>query len=47
VDGEMQADRVGRGAARRMFPNTHAERSANLFVLPNLDAANITYNMVR
>ena len=30
-----------------MFPNTTLHGRPNLFVLPNLDAANITYNMVR
>jgi malate dehydrogenase (oxaloacetate-decarboxylating)(NADP+) len=32
---------------KRMMPNTTLSGRANLFVLPNLDAANITYNMVR
>ncbi len=31
----------------RLFPNTTLTGRANLFVMPNLDAANITYNMVR
>jgi len=31
----------------RIFPNTLLRGRANLFVMPNLDAANITYNMVR
>ena len=31
----------------RMFPNTTLKGRANLYVMPNLDAANITYNMVR
>ena len=30
-----------------MFPNTTLTGRANLFVMPNLDAANITYNLVR
>jgi malate dehydrogenase (oxaloacetate-decarboxylating)(NADP+) len=30
-----------------VFPNTTLSGRANLFVLPNLDAANITSNMVR
>ena len=30
-----------------MLPNTTLSGRANLFVLPNLDAANIAYNMVR
>src|SRR5690606_36916498 len=32
---------------QHVFPNTTLAGRANLFVLPNLDAANITYNMVR
>src|SRR3546814_9865553 len=32
---------------RRMFPNTTLKGRANLFVMPNLDAANITYNMIK
>ncbi|GGY28648.1 malic enzyme [Rhodanobacter panaciterrae] len=48
MDGEMQADTAWDEALRhRMFPNTTLSGRANLFVLPNLDAANITYNMVR
>ena len=35
------------GLRRRIFPNTTLEGRANLFVMPNLDAANIVYNMVR
>jgi len=48
VDGEMQADTALDESLRlRMFPNTTLSGRPNLFVLPNLDAANITYNMVR
>jgi len=48
VDGEMQGDTAwDEGLRRRMFPNTTLTGRANLFVLPNLDAANIAYNMVR
>ena len=48
MDGEMQADTAWDDALRRrMFPHTTLTGRANLFVLPNLDAANITYNMVR
>jgi malate dehydrogenase (oxaloacetate-decarboxylating)(NADP+) len=31
----------------RMFPDTTLKGRADLFVMPNLDAANITYNMLR
>jgi malate dehydrogenase (oxaloacetate-decarboxylating)(NADP+) len=48
IDGEMQADTAWDEALRlRMFPHTTLSGRANLYVLPNLDAANITYNMVR
>ena len=48
VDGEMMADTAwDDGLRHRIFPNTTLKGRANLFVLPNLDAANITYNMVR
>jgi malate dehydrogenase (oxaloacetate-decarboxylating)(NADP+) len=48
VDGEMQGDTAWDEVLRkRMFPNTTLHGRPNLFVLPNLDAANITYNMVR
>ncbi|SDZ06755.1 malate dehydrogenase (oxaloacetate-decarboxylating)(NADP+) [Lysobacter sp. yr284] len=48
VDGEMQADTAWDDLLRkRIFPNATLHGRANLFVLPNLDSANITYNMVR
>jgi len=48
VDGEMMADTAwDEDLRKRMFPSTRLSGRANLFVLPNLDAANITYNMVR
>jgi malate dehydrogenase (oxaloacetate-decarboxylating)(NADP+) len=48
IDGEMMADTAwDDGLRKRMFPNTTLNGRANLFVMPNLDAANITYNMVR
>jgi malate dehydrogenase (oxaloacetate-decarboxylating)(NADP+) len=48
MDGEMQADTAWDEMLRqRIFPNTTLEGRANLFVMPNLDAANITYNMIR
>jgi malate dehydrogenase (oxaloacetate-decarboxylating)(NADP+) len=48
VDGEMMADTAWDEDLRyRIFPNTTLKGRANLYVLPNLDAANITYNMVR
>ena len=48
VDGEMQADTALQPEVReRLFPGSRLKARANLFVLPNLDAANISYNMVR
>ena len=48
VDGEMQADTAWDEALRqRMFPHTTLSGRANLFVMSNLDAANIAYNLVR
>jgi malate dehydrogenase (oxaloacetate-decarboxylating)(NADP+) len=48
VDGEMQADTALSPAIRdRMLPGSVLKGAANLFVMPNLDAANIAYNMVR
>ncbi len=48
VDGEMMADTAwDEDVRKRIFPNTTLHGRANLFVMPNLDAANITYNMIR
>ncbi|HZX69834.1 MAG TPA: NADP-dependent malic enzyme [Rhodanobacter sp.] len=48
MDGEMQADTAWDEALRlRLFPRTTLSGRANLFVMPNMDAANIAYNIVR
>ncbi|MFT4196592.1 MAG: NADP-dependent malic enzyme [Pseudoxanthomonas sp.] len=48
MDGEMQGDTAWDEALRRqIMPNSTLKGRANLFVLPNIDAANIAYNMVR
>jgi malate dehydrogenase (oxaloacetate-decarboxylating)(NADP+) len=48
MDGEMQGDTAwDEELRRRVFPNTTLSGRANLFVMPNLDSANIAYNMVR
>jgi malate dehydrogenase (oxaloacetate-decarboxylating)(NADP+) len=48
VEGEMQADLALNPELReRMFPNSQLEGKANVFVFPNLDAANTAYNMTR
>jgi malate dehydrogenase (oxaloacetate-decarboxylating)(NADP+) len=48
VDGEMHADAALSEEVRfRIFPNARFKGQANLFVMPNLDAANISFNMTR
>ncbi len=48
VEGEMHADTAYNPEVReRLFPNSRLTGSANLFVCPNLDAANIAFNMTR
>lgn len=48
VEGEMHADAALNEAIRnRLFPNSRLTGMANLFVCPNLDAANIAYNITR
>jgi malate dehydrogenase (oxaloacetate-decarboxylating)(NADP+) len=48
VEGEMHADAAFDDSIRsRIFPHSELQGRANLFVLPDQDAANIVYNMVR
>ncbi len=48
VDGEMHGDSALDGAARAAhMPDTTLIGDANLLVLPNLDAANIAYNLLK
>ena len=48
VEGEMNADAALSEETRNtIFPNAAYKDGANLLVMPNLDAANITYNMVK
>ena len=48
VDGEMMADTAWDELLRqRIMPNTTLKGRANLLVMPNLDAANIGYNLIR
>jgi malate dehydrogenase (oxaloacetate-decarboxylating)(NADP+) len=48
VDGEMHGDVALDGAARAaLMPSTTLEGNANLLVLPNIDAANIAYNLLK
>jgi malate dehydrogenase (oxaloacetate-decarboxylating)(NADP+) len=48
VDGEMHGDVALDGDARRaLMPNSTLHGDANLLVLPNIDAANISYNLLK
>ena len=48
VDGEMHGDLALNAKDRlRLMPNTVLEGDANLLVFPNLDAANIAYNLLK
>jgi malate dehydrogenase (oxaloacetate-decarboxylating)(NADP+) len=48
VDGEMHGDTALDGAYRKeIMPNSTLTGEANLLVLPNIDAANISYNLLK
>ncbi|MBT0570352.1 NADP-dependent malic enzyme [Curvibacter sp. CHRR-16] len=48
VDGEMHGDVALDSAARKvLMPNSTLHGDANLLVLPNIDAANIAYNLLK
>ena len=48
VEGEMHADAaLDEYTRERIFPNATYRGGANLLVMPNLDAANIAYNMIK
>jgi len=48
VDGEMHGDVALDGQARDMImPHSTLDGDANLLVLPNIDAANISYNLLK
>ncbi len=48
VEGEMQGDVALDEVIRdRLFPNSRLRGKANVFVFPNLEAANIAFNLVR
>ncbi|MFM6995752.1 MAG: NADP-dependent malic enzyme [Limnohabitans sp.] len=48
VDGEMHGDVALDAAARQgIMPHSALEGSANLLVMPNIDAANIAYNLLK
>ncbi len=48
VDGEMQADTaLSRAVMEGSMPDSPLTQEANLLIMPNVDAANITYNALR
>jgi malate dehydrogenase (oxaloacetate-decarboxylating)(NADP+) len=48
IEGEMQPDAaLLENVRERLFPASRLQDSANLLVMPNLDAASITYNAVK
>jgi malate dehydrogenase (oxaloacetate-decarboxylating)(NADP+) len=48
VDGEMHGDAALDASARHLLmPNSTLSGNANLLVLPNIDAANISYNLLK
>jgi malate dehydrogenase (oxaloacetate-decarboxylating)(NADP+) len=48
VDGEMHGDAALDGALRTaLMPRSTLKGDANLLVLPNIDAANIAYNLMK
>ena len=48
VEGEMHADAaLNEDIRQRVFPNSKLKGSANLLVMPTLDAANITMNSLK
>ncbi|MGH1404567.1 MAG: NADP-dependent malic enzyme [Alphaproteobacteria bacterium] len=48
IDGEMQADTALSDTIRdRIMPNSQLTGQANLFIMPNVESANIAFNMVK
>ena len=48
IDGEMHGDSALDTAVRKsLFPNSRLTGEANLLVMPNMDAANIAYNLLK
>jgi malate dehydrogenase (oxaloacetate-decarboxylating)(NADP+) len=48
VDGEMRSDAaLSKEILDREFPDSHLTEEANLLIMPNVDAANISYNLLR
>jgi malate dehydrogenase (oxaloacetate-decarboxylating)(NADP+) len=48
VDGEMQGDMaLSQDIRNRVFPDSRLKGEANLLMMPNLDAANIAFNLLK
>jgi malate dehydrogenase (oxaloacetate-decarboxylating)(NADP+) len=48
IDGEMQTDAaLSEEVRRRSFPKSRLTGQANVLIMPNLDAANITFNALK
>jgi malate dehydrogenase (oxaloacetate-decarboxylating)(NADP+) len=48
VEGEMNGDSALLPAYReRVFPNSRLKGEANVLIMPNLDAANIAYQLIK
>ncbi|HEY0328065.1 MAG TPA: NADP-dependent malic enzyme [Rhodopseudomonas sp.] len=48
ADGEMQGDTALSEAARRLIlPHSRLEGEANVLIMPNLDTANVAYQMIK
>jgi malate dehydrogenase (oxaloacetate-decarboxylating)(NADP+) len=48
AEGEMHADAaLEEGIRSRIFPNSRLKGQANLLIMPNLDAANISFNLLK
>ncbi|HYD95044.1 MAG TPA: NADP-dependent malic enzyme [Noviherbaspirillum sp.] len=48
IDGEMHGDTaLDPGLLKSMMPDSPLKRDANLLVMPNIDAANISYNLLK
>ena len=48
IEGEMHGDcAVSETIRNRLFPNSRLKGQANLLVMPNLDAANIAFNLLK
>jgi malate dehydrogenase (oxaloacetate-decarboxylating)(NADP+) len=48
IDGEMQADvALSEELRKQIMPNSGLKGSANLFIMPNVEAANIAFSMLK